>query len=119
MIACTSPAGTARCTPFRIGLPATVAWRLVISSMRHDLAMCRKDLADVNRTSGGAVINQLPAGHIESHFPRHRIRIHVCENDFSAAYRLDRPLDPVPRNRKSLSGQIHIHLETVLRTRKD
>src|SRR4051794_14273234 len=33
MIACTSPAGTASDTPFRIGLSATVAWRLVISSI--------------------------------------------------------------------------------------
>src|SRR6266567_1670697 len=33
MIACTSPAGTLSDTPFRIGLPATVAWRFSISSM--------------------------------------------------------------------------------------
>src|SRR3954464_15166633 len=33
MIACTSPAGTSSDTPFRIGLSATVAWRLVISSI--------------------------------------------------------------------------------------
>src|SRR4051794_12070579 len=33
MIACTSPAGTCSDTPFRIGLSATAAWRLVISSI--------------------------------------------------------------------------------------
>src|SRR5438132_14405293 len=33
MIACTSPAGTSSDTPFRIGLSATVAWRLSIRSM--------------------------------------------------------------------------------------
>src|SRR5881398_64486 len=32
MIACTSPAGTCSDTPLRIGLSATVAWRLVILS---------------------------------------------------------------------------------------
>src|SRR3954454_24078258 len=33
MIACTSPAGTCSDTPFRIGLSATVAWRLAMSSI--------------------------------------------------------------------------------------
>src|SRR5438067_418528 len=33
MIACTSPAGTLSETPLRIGLSATVAWRLAISSI--------------------------------------------------------------------------------------
>src|SRR5438874_532779 len=33
MIACTSPAGTLSDTPLRIGLSATVAWRLSIRSM--------------------------------------------------------------------------------------
>src|SRR3954451_719595 len=33
IIACTSPAGTCSDTPLRIGLSATVAWRLVMSSM--------------------------------------------------------------------------------------
>src|SRR5690349_13973557 len=33
MIACTSPAFTASESPLRIGVPPTVAWRLVISSM--------------------------------------------------------------------------------------
>src|SRR4051812_29915084 len=33
MIACTSPAFTASERPFRIGLPATVAWRLSMWSM--------------------------------------------------------------------------------------
>src|SRR4051812_15224662 len=38
MIACTSPAGTASDTPFRIGLSATVAWRLVISSISSEFS---------------------------------------------------------------------------------
>src|SRR4051794_22304571 len=33
MIACTSPAGTCSVTPLRIGLSATVAWRLEMSSI--------------------------------------------------------------------------------------
>src|SRR6185503_5917910 len=35
MIACTSPAGTCSETPLRIGLPATVAWRLEIFSIGY------------------------------------------------------------------------------------
>src|SRR5689334_384711 len=35
MIACTSPAFTASESPLRIGVPPTVAWRLVICSIRN------------------------------------------------------------------------------------
>src|SRR5438270_4775784 len=43
MIACTSPAGTLSDTPFRIGLSATVAWRLVISSILFQFVDERAD----------------------------------------------------------------------------
>src|SRR5688572_1974890 len=47
MIACTSPAFTARLMPLRIALPSTVAWRLSILSMRRRVLVPELDLVAV------------------------------------------------------------------------